>query len=56
MPVIDLLPSFQNKFKGFGSLFIEWDGHPNPAAYAIAATEVQQYMMQMPKGLRRENF
>lgn len=37
---IDLQPRFTEQFRDFGSLFIEWDGHPNPKAYRIAAEEI----------------
>jgi len=42
---IDLLPAFRKNFDGFGSLFIEWDGHPNPRAYNIAARELTEYLL-----------
>lgn len=41
---IDLLDSFKREFSGFGSLFIEWDGHPNPKAHRIAAGEIAQFI------------
>ena len=43
-PVIDLMPAFEREFSGFGSLFIEWDGHPNARAYTIAATKINEYL------------
>jgi lysophospholipase L1-like esterase len=44
IPVIDLMPAFEREFSGFGSLFIEWDGHPNARAYAIAAKKINEYL------------
>lgn len=44
IPFIDLMPTFQKHFDGFGSLFIEWDGHPNAAAYNIAARTIWEYL------------
>lgn len=41
---IDLKPSFGRNFRGFGSLFIEWDGHPNVEAFNISATEIKNYV------------
>jgi len=40
IPYIDLMPLFLERFNGFGSLFIEWDGHPNAQAYKIAAEAI----------------
>lgn len=40
VPFLDLTPVFKQRFAGFGSLFIEWDGHPNPAAHRLAAEEI----------------
>lgn len=48
IPSIDLLDSFQREFTGFGSLFVEWDGHPGPKAHRIAAGEIAQFMRAMP--------
>lgn len=45
IPTLDLLPAFAREFTGFSSLFIEWDGHPNARAYAIAAREINAYLM-----------
>lgn len=44
IPSIDLLDSYKREFTGFGSLFIEWDGHPNPKAHQIAAGEIAQFI------------
>jgi len=43
---IDLYSVFAKEFRGFGSLFIEWDGHPNPHAYRIAAEEIAREIGQ----------
>lgn len=42
---IDLMPAFSEKFRGFGSLFIEWDGHPNAHAYRIAAKATKLHLV-----------
>jgi lysophospholipase L1-like esterase len=47
VPYIDLKPRFEQEFTGFGSLFIEWDGHPNPQAYRITAEEISRAMAAM---------
>ncbi|MGI0014639.1 MAG: SGNH/GDSL hydrolase family protein [Nitrososphaera sp.] len=44
--LLDLLPAFQRNFNGFASLFLEWDGHPNAKAHAIAASEIERYYFQ----------
>jgi lysophospholipase L1-like esterase len=44
IPTIDLLPAFRRAFSGLGSLFLEWDGHPNARAYAIAAREIGDHV------------
>lgn len=49
IPSIDLLDSFKREFKGFGSLFIEWDGHPGPNAHRIAAEEIARFIRGKPK-------
>lgn len=49
IPSIDLLDSFKQEFKGFGSMFIEWDGHPGPNAYRIAAEEIARFIRAKPK-------
>jgi hypothetical protein len=49
IPTVDLLSTFQREFTGFGSLFIEWDGHPNPNAHRITAEEIVQFIRAMPK-------
>jgi len=49
IPSIDLLDSFKREFKGFGSLFIEWDGHPGPNAHRIAAEQIARFIRAMPK-------
>ena len=41
---IDLSPVFAKNFRGFGSLFIEWDGHPNANAFRITAREIARHM------------
>jgi len=46
---IDLKPVFEREFKGFGSLFIEWDGHPNQNAHRIAAEQIARFIRAMPK-------
>lgn len=51
IPSIDLLDSFKQEFTGFGSLFIEWDGHPNPRAHQIAAGEIAKVVV----GISRRN-
>lgn len=48
IPTIDLLDSFKREFKGFGSLFIEWDGHPGPNAHRIAAKEIARFILGKP--------
>jgi hypothetical protein len=45
LPVIDLMPDFEKAFTGFGSLFIEWDGHPNARAYGIAARRIHEFVV-----------
>lgn len=47
IPFIDLQPVLKREFKGFGSLFIEWDGHPNPQAHRIAAEELSGVLVPM---------
>lgn len=47
IPLIDLQPVLEREFEGFGSLFIEWDGHPNPRAYRIAADELSRVVLPM---------
>jgi len=49
IPFIDLQPAFKREFEGFGSLFIEWDGHPNPRAYRIVAGELSRVLVPMLK-------
>jgi len=49
IPSIDLLDSFKREFTGFGSLFIEWDGHPNPNAHRIAAEQIARFIRALPK-------
>ena len=49
VPTIDLLDSFKREFNGFGSLFIEWDGHPNPTAYRIATKEIARSIRGIPQ-------
>lgn len=49
IPFIDLQPAFKREFEGFGSLFIEWDGHPNPRAYRIVAEELSRVLVPMLK-------
>lgn len=49
IPSIDLFDSFNREFKGFESLFIEWDGHPGPNAHRIAAEEIARFIRAMPK-------
>ena len=51
---LDLMPAFAKVFNGFGSLFIEWDGHPNPRAYAIAAEDIARYLSNEGVLLRHE--
>ena len=46
IPTIDLKPAFEREFKGFGSLFIEWDGHPNATAFTITAKEIERFIVQ----------
>ncbi|MGH7263546.1 MAG: SGNH/GDSL hydrolase family protein [Candidatus Rokuibacteriota bacterium] len=46
IPTLDLMPAFEQEFRGLGSLFIEWDGHPNPRGYAIAAREIRDHMLR----------
>ena len=41
---IDLMESFKREFTDYGSLFIEWDGHPNARAHGIAAREIARYL------------
>lgn len=52
IPSIDLLDSFKREFTGFGSLFIEWDGHPNPKAHRIAAGEIAQFIKTISSSSR----
>ena len=47
IPFIDLKPVFQREFREFGSLFIEWDGHPNPQAHRLAAEELARVLGPM---------
>ena len=49
IPFIDLKPVFQREFRDFGSLFIEWDGHPNPKAHRLAAEEIARVLGPMIK-------
>jgi lysophospholipase L1-like esterase len=49
IPFIDLKPVFQREFRDFGSLFIEWDGHPNPKAHRLAAEEIARVLGSMIK-------
>jgi hypothetical protein len=41
---IDMTPVFEKNFSGFGSLFIEWDGHPNAKAYHLTAKEIARFL------------
>lgn len=50
IPFIDMQPVFKRELKGFGSLFIEWDGHPNAHAHRIAAEELSRVLVPMLKG------
>lgn len=43
---IDMTPVFAKNFRGFASLFIEWDGHPNANAYGFTAAEIARHMLQ----------
>lgn len=43
---VDLMQVFKENFNGFGSLFIEGDGHPNAKAYTIAAREITKYLLE----------
>jgi len=43
-PFIDMDPVFERNFRGFGSLFIEWDGHPNAKAYNLTARELARFI------------
>lgn len=47
IPYIDLQSRFEQEYMGFGSLFIEWDGHPNPLAYRLAAEEISGVVTAM---------
>lgn len=47
LPMLDLMPAFRVAADGFGSLFIEWDGHPNARAYRIAAEEIRRKLDAM---------
>ncbi len=49
IPSINLLDPLKREFKGFGSLFIEWDGHPGPNAHRIAAEEITRFIRAMSK-------
>lgn len=49
IPSIDLLDSFKREFTEFGSLFIEWDGHPGSKAHRIAAGEIAQFLEAIPR-------
>lgn len=49
IPFIDLQPVLKREFEGFGSLFIEWDGHPNPRAHRIVAEELSRVLVPMLK-------
>jgi lysophospholipase L1-like esterase len=49
IPFIDLKPVFKREFRDFGSLFIEWDGHPNPKAHRLAAEEIARVLGSMIK-------
>ena len=44
IPFVDLALPYRKYLNGVGSLFIEWDGHPNARAYNIAAREIKQYL------------
>jgi lysophospholipase L1-like esterase len=41
---VDMTQEFTKNFSGFGSLFIEWDGHPNAKAYNLTANEIARFM------------
>ena len=45
IPSLDLLSPFSQSFDSFGSLFIEWDGHPNARAYKITASQIKEYLL-----------
>jgi lysophospholipase L1-like esterase len=45
IPYIDLKEAFHLSFHGFGSLFTEWDGHPNARAYKITASQIKEYLL-----------
>ena len=46
VPFIDMAPVFEKHFNGFGSLFIEWDGHPNTKAYNLTARELARFVRE----------
>jgi len=48
---IDMAPVFAENFSGFGSLFIEWDGHPNAKAYSLTAMEIARFLQVNHKRL-----
>jgi hypothetical protein len=46
VPVIDLLPDFRSWVAGNGApLYLEWDGHWNPAGHALAADATTRGLM-----------
>jgi hypothetical protein len=49
IPYLDMTPVFEKNFKGFSSLFIEWDGHPNARAYNLTAMELSRFVRGIPK-------
>jgi len=51
IPFIDMAPVFEKNFNGFGSLFIEWDGHPNARAYSLTARELSRFVRDNRKRL-----
>lgn len=44
LPTLDLTPAFAEHYTGFSSLFIDWDGHPNARAHALAAQKIAEYL------------
>ena len=48
IPSIDMTAVFEKTFNGFGSLFIEWDGHPNAKAYNLTARALAGFMQVNP--------
>lgn len=52
IPYADLMGSFRREIKGFGSPFIDWNGHSGPKAHRIVAEQIIPFIREMRKSGR----